>query len=80
MLSNQKIAAIYDLREAVETKVRAEQALDRTALGRHACGIARRHARGRSENANGDRGLSRMRPHASTTAARITIATRRATT
>ena len=29
MLSNQKIAAIYDLREAVETKVRAEAALER---------------------------------------------------
>ncbi len=29
MLSNQKIAAIYDLREAVETKVRAEQTLER---------------------------------------------------
>ncbi len=28
MLSNEKIAAIYDLREAVETKVHAEQALD----------------------------------------------------
>ncbi len=28
MLSNKKIAAIYDLREAVETKVLAEQALD----------------------------------------------------
>jgi hypothetical protein len=29
MLSNQKIAAIYELREAVETKVRAEEALER---------------------------------------------------
>jgi hypothetical protein len=29
MLSNEKIAAIYGLREAVETKVRAEQALER---------------------------------------------------
>ena len=28
MLSNQKIAAIYDVREAVETKVLAEQVLD----------------------------------------------------
>ena len=28
MLSNEKIAAIYDLRAAVEIKVRAEQALD----------------------------------------------------
>jgi hypothetical protein len=28
MLSNEKIAAIYDLREAVESKVLAEQALD----------------------------------------------------
>jgi hypothetical protein len=28
MLSNDKITAIYDLREAVETKVRAEAALD----------------------------------------------------
>lgn len=28
MLSNDKIAAIYDLRGAVESKVRAEQALD----------------------------------------------------
>jgi hypothetical protein len=31
MLSNEKIAAIYDLREAVEIKVRAEQALDEEA-------------------------------------------------
>ena len=28
MLSNEKIAAIYGLREAVETKVRAEQAVE----------------------------------------------------
>jgi hypothetical protein len=28
MLSNQKISAIYDLREAVESKMLAEQALD----------------------------------------------------
>jgi hypothetical protein len=28
MLSNEKIAAIYDLRAAVETKMRAEQALE----------------------------------------------------
>lgn len=31
MLSNEKIEAIYDLREAVEVKVRAELALERRA-------------------------------------------------